>query len=165
MAYNDPGGAGVGGWLAFFVLAIAVLTPIGMVVSTAGALYGESNAGFETMAYWTTLQAFEWSLAAVTIAGCWFIAWRLLRVQVWRSVQITIAGIWILSLGSLIADFVGVSLITGIPFGMLAEGLGREIVRPLVFGAIWTAYFLRSRRVANTYPRDGDPNEVAEVFG
>lgn len=165
MAFNDPDGAGVGGWLAFFVLIMAVFTPLAMIVSTASALYGDAAAGFAGMDYWTTLQVFEWALAAVVIAGCWYIAWRLNRVQVWRTVQVTIAGIWILGLGSLIADFIGVSLITGIPIGLLAEGLGREIVRPLIFGAIWTAYFLRSKRVANTYPRDGDPDEVAEVFG
>ena len=38
------------------------------------------------------------------------------------------------------------------------------MVRPLIFCVIWTAYFLVSRRVANTYRDDpvGDP--LAEVF-
>jgi Protein of unknown function (DUF2569) len=162
---DDSDETGLGGWLAFFVFAMAGLTPVAMVYSTWTALYGDESVGFAAMDYWTTLQVFEWSLAAVVIAGCWFIAARLAWVQVWRSVQITIAGIWILGLGSLLVDFVGVSMITGIPLALLASGLGPEVVRPLIFGAIWTAYFLRSKRVANTYRRDGDPEEVAQVFG
>lgn len=30
MAYTDPDGAGVGGWLAFFVLVIAIFSPLGL---------------------------------------------------------------------------------------------------------------------------------------
>jgi hypothetical protein len=165
MAFNDEGGAGVGGWLAFFLLVIAVFTPLAMVGGTAVALYQDPAIAAAAGAQWATLQAFEWSLAALVIAMCWYIAWRLLKVQVWQTVRITIAGLWIVSLGALIADFAGVSLILGMPMGELMQGAGVQAIRPLVFSTLWTAYFLRSKRVANTYRRDADPDEVAEVFG
>jgi hypothetical protein len=165
MAYNDEGGAGVGGWLAFFVLVMAVFTPGAMVVGTAISLYGDASVAAAYGAQWTALQAFEWTLAALIIAGCWYIAWRLNKVQVWQTVRITIAGIWIIAIGSTIADFAGVSLITGLPIADLMQGSGPELARPFVFSTLWTAYFLRSKRVANTYRRDGDPEAVAEVFG
>jgi hypothetical protein len=166
MAFNDPDGAGVGGWLALFVLAMAVFTPLAMVVSTAAGLYGDPSIALAYANSWTAIQIFEWTLAAIVVAGCWYIAWRLNKVQVWRTVQITIAGMWLLTVGSLLADFIGVSLLTGIPFTLLAnEAMGPELARPLIFSAIWTAYFLRSKRVANTYKRRDDPDAVAELFG
>jgi len=166
MAYSDPDGAGVGGWLALFVLAMAVFTPLAMIFSTVSGLYGDPAIAAAYADRWTALQIFEWTLAALVIAGCWSIAWRLNKVQVWRTVQVTIAGMWALAIGSMLAEFVGVSLLTGIPFASLAAAsIGPEMARPLVFSAIWTAYFLRSKRVANTYPREDDPDAVAEVFG
>jgi len=165
MAFNDPDGAGVGGWLAFFVLVMAAFTPLTMVVTTATTLYGDAAMPLAYADHWAALQIFEWSLAAAVIAGCWFIAWRLVKVQAWRTVRVTIAGIWIIALGSLLAEFLGVALIAGLPLTLLAADLGRELVRPLVFCTVWTAYFLRSKRVANTYPRHPEADEVAEVFG
>ena len=163
MAYNDEGGAGVGGWLALFVLAMALFTPAAMVVSTAGALYGDASVAAAYGDRWTAIQAFEWTLAALVVAGCWYIAWRLNKVQVWKTVRMTIAWLWIVALGSTFADFAGISLLTGLPIGDLLRGAGAEIVRPLAFAGLWTAYFLRSKRVANTYRHDSA--EVAEVFG
>ena len=40
-----------------------------------------------------------------------------------------------------------------------------DMFRALVYATIWTAYLLRSVRVANTYPReDADEAELTEVF-
>jgi len=165
MAYNDEGGAGIGGWLAFFVLVMAIFTPAVMVVTPAAALYGDSSTAAAYGANWPTIEAFEWAMAVIVVAGCWYIVWRLNKVQVWQTVRVTIAGIWLIGVGSAAADFIGLSLISGVPIGDLVQAAGPEIARPFIFAILWTAYFLRSRRVANTYPRDGDPNEVAEVFG
>ena len=163
MAYGDPDGAGIGGWLAFFVLVMAVFTPLGMIFTTASSLYGDPAVANAYPGLWGMIQAYEWALAAIVIAGCWYIAWRLNKAQVWRTVQITIIGIWVIAIGSMFADFVGISLITGLPMSAMAAGAGAEIVRPFIFCTLWTAYFLRSKRVANTYPRHEE--EVAEVFG
>jgi hypothetical protein len=44
------------------------------------------------------------------------------------------------------------------------DAFAPEAGGPLLYGIVWTAYFLRSRRVANTYPRDRVAGEVAEIF-
>lgn len=164
MAYTDPEGAGVGGWLAFFVLVIAIFSPLGVVITTAAALYRDNGIAQAFPDSWVAIQAFEWALAAISIAGCWYIAWRLNKVQVWRTVQITIAGLWLLSVGTLAMEFIGISLLTGVAVANIAAAaMGPQLIRPFVFAAIWSAYFLRSKRVANTYPRHG--TEIAEVFG
>jgi len=40
-----------------------------------------------------------------------------------------------------------------------------QVLIVTIFCLIWTAYLLRSERVANTYPRHAAAEEVAEVFG
>jgi len=164
MAFTNPDGAGVGGWLALFVLIMAVFTPIGVLISTYGSLYGDPAVAAAYRDSWGAIQLFEWGLALAVIACCWFIAWRLNYVQVWRSVRIAIFGIWVIGLGALVVDFAGIALLAGIPFAQLAGAAGPEFVRSLVFCAIWTTYFLVSKRVANTYPRHADPDEAAAVF-
>ncbi len=164
MAFNDPGGAGVGGWLALFVIIMGVFTPLGVLFTTYGSLYGDPALIDFYRDAWGAIQLLEWGLALAIIAGCWFIVWRLNKVQVWRSVQITILGIWIIGLGSLVVEFAGIALLAGLPFAQLVQAAGPELIRPFVFGIIWTLYFLRSRRVANTYPRHADPDEAAAVF-
>jgi len=167
MADGDPDAAatvkGVGGWLALFVVVMTLFTPVAMVVTTMKSLYEDPAVAAAFGGLWGIIQIYEWSLAAIVALGCWYIAWRLNYVQTWQTVRITIIGIWLVGVGSLLADFVGISLIGGFPIVALAEEAGVGLVRPFVFGAIWTTYFLQSKRVANTYRRDGA--DVARVFG
>ncbi len=93
-----------------------------------------------------------------------YIVWRLFKIQTWSTVRVTIAGIWILCAASLFVEALGVSLIAGLPLATLLDGIGADLIRPLIFCSVWTGYFLASKRVANTYPRSGGPEEVAEVF-
>jgi hypothetical protein len=116
-------------------------------------------------AKWPAIQLFEWMLTALIAAAAWFIAHRLIRIRVWSSVRITIAGIWLTGIGALLVDIAGIWLIAGVPLASLFEGVGPDIVQILVVDAIWTGYFLRSRRVANTYGRDAAGEDAAAVFG
>ena len=163
--YDDRDLVGVGGWLAFFVIILAVLTPLRMIVTVWGTLYGDPAVAAFYGEAWPVLQIFEWVIAAVGIAGAWYLAWRLLKVELWQTVRIVIAGIWVLGVGLTLVELVGVSLIAGLPVLAVMSGAGLEMARPFIFGALWTAYFLRSRRVANTYLKDADPEDIVEVFG
>src|ERR1700742_863008 len=104
MAYGDPDGGGVGGWLAFLVLVLAVLRPLAVLVSTASNLYGDPNVALAYGAAWPTIQGFEWLLTAAMIGTCWYLAWRLNYRLVWRTVPITIAGIWLASFAYQLID-------------------------------------------------------------
>ena len=162
--YDDRTLVGVGGWLAFFVISLAVLTPLAMIGGTAANLYGDSAIAAAYGDRWTALQIFEWALSLLIIALAWYMAWRLMKVEVWQTVRIVIAGIWLLGIGSVILETLGVWLIGGLSLDLALGAIGPELIRPFIYGAIWTTYFLRSRRVANTYLRNADPNEIAEVF-
>lgn len=165
MAYGDDDGLhGVGGWLGFFVVITAALTPLGAVATTAYWLYGDPSVGAAYGAKWADIQLFEWMLTALTVAAAWFIAYRLIRIRVWTSVRITIAGIWLTGLGAVLVDIAGISLIAGLPLAFLFEGVGPDIAPVVIVDMIWTGYFLRSRRVANTYGRDAAGEDAAAVF-
>lgn len=163
MAYDERALRGVGGWLAFFVVIMAVIQPLRIVVVALGTYNNPEPAAMFGDA-WPFLRGFELALNALAIAGGWYIAWRLNKVHTWQSVRVTIAGIWILGVGVTAIDLLAVSLIGGLPLGQLATAAGLELVRPIIFGAIWTTYFLRSRRVANTYASAPDSGDLAEVF-
>lgn len=154
----------MGGWLALFVAIMAFFSPLSLVAGTASALYGDPaiRSAYPDSVF-GAIEIGEWTLVTGGVLGCWFVAYRLMKVQVWRSVQLTVAGIWILGLGLTVCDLILVSVVAGIDIVELAAASTRELGRPLVFGTVWTAYFLRSRRVANTYPR-GDGEQDASVF-
>lgn len=156
---------GVGGWLAVFVVILGVISPIRIIVTTWTSLYGEPDLAPTYGEVWPTLVAFEWTTVAVAVLITCFLAWRLIAVHVWRSVQMVIAGIWALAIGIQLVDAIGVSLIAGIPIANLLPAMGPEVVQPIVFCTVWTAYLLRSKRVANTYPRHAGADRAAEIFG
>lgn len=155
---------GVGGWLGFFVVVIAILSPLRLLVTGMNNLYGDPAVAAAYGNAWPILEAAEWAIMAIVLAGFWFITWRLLKVHNWRTVRITIAGIWLLAIGSLFIELLAVSLIAGIPVSDVSAGMTADMIQPLIFCTIWTAYFLRSKRVANTYPRHGEADEVAGLF-
>ena len=76
MAFTDPDGAGVGGWLALFVIIMGVFTPLGVLVTTYGSLYGDPSIMAVYPEAWGAIQLFEWGLAFLVIAG-----WRWLAMM------------------------------------------------------------------------------------
>jgi hypothetical protein len=143
---------GVGGWLLTFIIIMAVISPAISALMVYNALYGDPMIAFAYGENWPTVQSFEWSLLAVGAVVGWLVAWRLYAVRNWRSVQLAIAGIWIASLGTNLMEIWGVAWITGIPLGMLLAASGPMVlIRPFIFGIVWTAYLLKSVRVRNTY--------------
>jgi hypothetical protein len=164
MAYGDAEGGGVGGWLAFLVLVLAAFRPLAVLIATYVNLYGDPNVALAYGAVWPTIELFEWLLNAVMIGACWYLAWRLNYRPVRRTVPIVIAGLWLVSVVYQLIDLAGISMISGAPFGLLIGFVVWPLVQGVIFSALWTAYLLRSKRVANTYLRH-DEREVAEVFG
>jgi hypothetical protein len=143
---------GVAGWLAVFVVIVAVISPIVSVVRVYSALYSDPLVAFGYADSWLAIQAFEWSLVAVCSLAAWFAAYRLVYVRNWMSVKIAIAIIWLIAIGGTAAELAGVAIITRLPVDLILQegGIGL-VVRPFIFCLIWTTYLLRSERVANTY--------------
>ena len=165
MATRDPNLVGVGGWLLFFVIVLAVLSPLRLVVETAMLLAEEAELAAVFGESFDSVVRFEWALAALIIGVFWFLAWRLVKVHVWRSVQLTIAGIWLMGPVAGLAEVALIAAMVEVPAGDLSAGIGVALLQPTVFCIVWTAYLLKSERVANTYLKPGHVRDVGEVFG
>ena len=155
--------AGIGGWLTFFLIVIGLLSPIRILVEIV-SLTGDPAVAAAFGESWGLIAPAEWVLSGIQLAVCAVIVWRLLKVETWQTVRIVIAGLWIANLAVPLVEVVFVAFAAGIPVGQIIAGGGIEVIRGPIFAAIWTAYFLRSERVANTYARPGQADELAEVF-
>lgn len=158
---------GIGGWLAFFIVVLTVFAPIRAVVNTATNLYGDPGIASAYADRWVLLQAIEWGIVAVAIGTYWYLGWRLYAVHVWQSVQLTIAGLWLVPLLMSLIEVIVVGVAAGIDVDGLRDLVGSvlpELWRPALSAGVWTAYLLRSRRVANTYARHPDDDELNAVF-
>ena len=153
---------GVAGWLLVFVIIMAVIAPAWSAITVYRELHTGQAVYLAGTPLMDQLRNFAWILVATDAVIGWIAVWRLVTIHNWLSVQIAIACVWIGSVGLAIAEYAGLTSITGLSFGdVIAETGPRGIIQPFGFALIWTAYLLKSQRVENTY-RGGE--EQAEVF-
>lgn len=162
MAYRD-GPVGIGGWLAFFLTTLGVFAPIRIALS-AYELFADPRIARAYGENWNAIVAAEAVIIALNLAALAFIVWRFFARRNWDTVRIGIAGIWLIPFGVTIVETIAVSAIAGISATELLGQTTPDLVRALVYSAVWTAYLLRSVRVANTYPRTPEDDVLAEVF-
>jgi hypothetical protein len=166
MGYADmdrPDLVGIGGWLKFFVFSMLVLSPLTVTARLAISLYGDPRVAAFYGERWIVAQVTEWSIIALSVGICWYVGYRLLRVRTRQTVRLAIAGIWTLGIPVILLEGVLIALIADRSVGDLVASLAPEFIRPTIFAVIWTGYFLRSQRVANTYA-DRTEDELSRVF-
>lgn len=163
MAYDSRTLTGVGGWLAFFIIILAVFSPLRAILATA-TLHGDPSISTAFGDAWGPMITIEWLITAAQIGAFWFVAWRLNSVHEWQSVRVAIAGIWVVPLVGYVLELAAASFIGGFALGDILPGALPDLGRSIIFGGIWTAYLLRSERVANTYGKSPETEGVAGVF-
>jgi hypothetical protein len=162
MAYGEDD-RGVGGWLAFFLITLGVVTPALTLYSVWLTLSDPAIASAFGPS-WPAFRASETILAAAVLGICWFTCWRFLTRFNWQTVRIGMVALGLLALLSVIVEPLVLATLTGIPLGMIMGAAGAELIRPIVYSTVWSLYLLRSRRVANTYGGAGSTQELGEVF-
>ncbi|PXA98226.1 hypothetical protein DMC47_09465 [Nostoc sp. 3335mG] len=165
MAYSDGELRGVGGWLAFFLVTLGAFSPAVTLISVLMMMTnGQTAAAFGDS--WGAVLRAEWTIAGIACLAMWFAVYRFLAVRNWTTVLIGIAVIWLVAAITLIIEPLIVAGLLGLPLTQLYGAMGASLVRPLIYAGIWTAYLLKSERVANTYryPERGDEDALAEVF-
>lgn len=146
MSYRYANVRGTGGWLAFFIatLVVGALLLIGtgaMVLVSAHTFTGGQHR-------------FALTLAAVALVhGCLdaAMAARLQFSRARSTPRLVIAGLWIGVLMAAVSQFLGPHWALGLSPRVLVPAMLTAFVRGGLYAAIWTAYLLRSARVANTY--------------
>ncbi|HVQ07134.1 MAG TPA: DUF2569 family protein [Allosphingosinicella sp.] len=163
MAYTDPGGDGVGGWLSVFVVMLGIYSAQS-VLGTLVELYGNGDMAMILGDRWAAAQLVQWGLLILLVGSSAYVIWRLFARQTWKTVRITIAMIWAVGVGYVALGVLGASLVTGAPIWYLLQNVDFRVYLPVVFAIVWTPYFLTSTRVAMTYPRRPDDEEAVQVF-
>ncbi len=147
---------GVKGWLLFFIIGLTVLSPLVGLGRTAAALTGaEFHAPMlKAMDNWANYKTGTWLLLLSCLAWQWYIAYGLVKHHVPLSVERTkrflllVPGI--LVLGDIILS---TSLMDVTAPGEWVAALFKGYIA----SAVWYAYFVRSRRVRNTYGLEPQP--------
>ena len=163
MAYSD-GPRGIGGWLGFFLITLGVIGPLRILINAYG-LFADPRIAAAYGDRWTMLAAAEAILIVLNLGALAFLVWRFFAHRTWQTVRICIAGIWLLPIVVTVLETLAVTLVGGIAAGPLIAQMLPDMFQALIYATIWTAYLLRSVRVANTYPRaDADEAALTQVF-
>ena len=162
MAYRD-GPRGIGGWLVFFLMTVGVFAPL-RILFTAYGLFSDPQVAAAYGDRWPLLATTEVILIALNLAALAFLVWRFFMHRTWQSVRIGIAGIWLIPIAVTILETLAVTLIGGVSAAALLTQMSPDLAQMLIYSTVWTAYLLRSVRVANTYPRENEEEELTEVF-
>lgn len=161
MAYGD-GDRGVGGWLAFFLVTLGIITP-GFGIITTLLSFSDADAALAYRMF-PGLASAAIGIMVLAAAVCWFACWRFLTVFKPSTVRIGIATLVFLALVSIVIEPMALSVISGLGYGEIMSAAGPAVFRPIVYSTVWTLYLLNSKRVRNTYSGLGDQDELGEVF-
>ncbi|MGA8038381.1 MAG: DUF2569 family protein [Candidatus Acidiferrales bacterium] len=153
---------GVGGWLTFFIFTVVVLGPLNGISSVALAIgdlkrmYGEFPA-IHSSAVFHFLDKI--ASVAVRVSGI------VVGIRLWkiRPRAVEAAKLWLTMVALLAFGQMVVGLSTWIieahgSFSAAAaahpnnQDVFLRFARSIIYSLIWYAYFVRSERVANTYP-------------
>lgn len=148
---------GVGGWLAFLIYSRLWASAPWSVVTTLGEIRKaeDLNPAVIGSPIWEQMQISTWATVLFGVAICVITSLLMLKHHEWGSVRAMIAGLWVA--GPLVTA-ANLAICAWIAKISLWGPASYAATIPTLFPAIvWTAYLLRSRRVANTYPRAANP--------
>lgn len=153
MAYDERALVGIGGWLTFFIFTLCL--NIAKLMSDALKAWGlldvfSAKFGISGTAY----VAINIVFILLAAASFGYAVWRLNSRQNASTPSIVIAILWIVALPLPVIDSLLGTILLDISAQDAGELLGENVVRPLIYATIWSAYLMRSRRVANTYTPD-----------
>ena len=148
------GPSGVGGWLAYLIVAMMVIGPLFTFVSTNSALTTAEYQNPKIVAsdIWQTYKTAVWGVVIIGAGLSFCGGLRLARGRNWNAVKQAISILWLTGPGEVIALIM-------LPFFIVGqiEEINPRIIMNLtssvIATGIWSAYLANSQRVRATYPR------------
>jgi Protein of unknown function (DUF2569) len=147
---------GIGGWLAFLVVGLAILGPF----SGAGRIFLYFSAAEDQapllalMPEWTTFKVVTWIVYAVFAAIGIRAGWVLAHRRTPAVVRHAMAALWIVGPVCAITLDVIVPLVTlgsTVFTAAMVMDIAAGLVRSVAIAALWTVYLHQSKRVRATY--------------
>ncbi len=141
---------GVRGWLLLFVVGMTVLSPLMGLGQTAAAFADAERQApvLRAMEGWSNYKSATWLLLLAAIAWQWHVVWGLTRHRVPLSVQRTKRFLLLAPGLIVLGDIILATSLMDLTAP--AEWVG-GLLKGYFASAVWYAYFVRSRRVRNTY--------------
>ncbi|MEY4268847.1 MAG: hypothetical protein RLZZ58_63 [Pseudomonadota bacterium] len=154
---------GVGGWLLFLVVIIGIISPLRVLVETAANLNIDDATAASLGPNWGTYVGLTWVIAALSVVGAIWLAWRLYKVHTPQTLKIAKVGLWALAFAPSLADMATSALLFPDIMGAYFGGdFAIQFAKLFVFPTVWTLYLFKSRRVANTY--GGAEKDAHDIF-
>lgn len=141
---------GVGGWLKFYIIFFCIVAPIlGFLVTLTAVLGLESNSDFSGFYNWETYRNAMYGIVVVNV----FVMFRLAYILSTSELQTTkgdaIMMMWVAGPVALIGG--GIVMHFALPEGRVFEEIIPAALGSAFWTTLWTLYFKKSKRVANTY--------------
>lgn len=146
------GPVGIGGWLAFLILALVLLSPFIGAVRIGGNLASTESQypNLITFAPWSTYKSAIWSSYLIGSGLSFYAGLGLFASR--KASVVTRAKIILWIIGPA-ASVINLLLIPLVVFGKLESDarLFGALLGTVFFTTLWTAYLSKSRRVKATY--------------
>lgn len=159
-----PGPSGVGGWLLFLIISMAILTPLVDVVQTLGAIETTTKTypELKTSPVWAQYEIYCWVMLLITnslrIGGGLLLAFTKKK----SSVKWAIASLWVS--GPIAVLIFSQIVYMALNFNLL-QHMGIGILQTCFYATIWTWYLKSSKRVKNTYVDKEEPSFPRHEIG
>ena len=152
IAAQPVGPTGVGGWLAFFCVALTILSPLFALVSMANN-WSQSEPPFGEFPILKTVLLWE-NFGSIGLLIYGFIVGCIVWSGNPRGRSIARQFLLIRLFGFIGVELIALLMMSGLPSEVVADGVGGVVVAvfTVVFQfLIWWFYFKKSKRVRNTY--------------
>lgn len=150
---KSPKRQGMGGWLAFLVVNLLALWPLGGLVTIyVGFTRIEETFGVAGLSAWEDYKKVTWLFFLASATVSILTGYRLCRVRDKTSVRAAIYGIWlagpVLNLAALLVGRLVLRVFCA--GGSFWQG-ACSVAFSVAMASLWTGYLKRSVRVKNTY--------------
>ena len=141
---------GVGDWLLFLMVSLLYLSPGRTALETAQSVIEaeKANPQLNGLPIWNTMLSVEWAIVSISVLSCIYAGLLIRSAHRRGTVNLVMSLIWFVGLMPIFEN-IAISNIAGQP--IFDESSISAIVSGLFYAAIWSAYLLKSRRVASTY--------------
>lgn len=152
MASDNP--KGIRGWLMFFVIILGLIAIMAPLTTYQG--YQKTLLLLPALKFHEDVHRayyLELCVSGFQSLVCAYLIYILITKKIAPTIKTVITGIWLVSFWSNAVYAVLYYVVAPNLFPhVILRSLWVLLLPPIIFSIVWTLYFLKSKRVKNTYP-------------